>query len=431
MLWALFFLLFLHFRCISSKLVTTIIDDAFAGDAQSSISYSPLTAWGQGSASNHGRIAPDATQAQDGTWHDTTDDTTPDHDGTTPTFMEITFEGTGIDVRCIIANNETPSASIPAFTGTKANYSFFIDSVPQNQDYVHEAGTTGDVFLYNTSVFSTNTLSTGSHTLKLLLNGGPEVNGSVLLLFDYAIVTSDDGTSDEPGPSAVGTPGSVAPGSVAPGTTSAPTTTSTTSPSAKPSVFSSSLPPTTVGVTNSTTSPTFQSHGSTGSQSASPTQLKSANPSSSSSISLSSAHKSNLGAIVGGLVGGLTLVLLLLCFWLCRKRKRAHPLGIPRQLQFPYSLSHTTRRSLTPRKMDPIPPPSSSHDKPSINPPAPSASTSSSTTNVESRVAEDPAMRDYVRRLRAEVALLREQQQEMVTIQRIPSPEPPPRYEDV
>ncbi|KAF7375252.1 hypothetical protein MSAN_00411900 [Mycena sanguinolenta] len=269
MLWTFFFLLFLHFRCISSKLVTTIIDDAFAGDTQSSITYSPLAAWLQGSASNHGRITPDATQAQDGTWHDATDDTTPDHDGTTPTFMEITFEGTGIDVRCIIANNETPSASIPAFTGTKANYSFFIDSVPQNQDYVHEAGTTGDVFLYNTSVFSTNTLSTGPHTLKLLLNGGPEVNGSVLLLFDYAIVTSDDETSDEPGPSA--------------------------------------------------------------GQSASPTPSMPANPSSSSSISLSSAHKSNLevGAIVGGLVGGLTLVLLLLCFWLCRKRKRAHPPPYP------------------------------------------------------------------------------------------------------
>ncbi|KAJ6468332.1 hypothetical protein C8R45DRAFT_1018357 [Mycena sanguinolenta] len=420
MLWASFFLLFFYVRSTLSKLVTTIIDDAFAGDTQTSISYSPLASWGQESANNHGRIIPDATQAQDGTWHDTTDDTTPDHDGTTPTFMEITFEGTGIDVRCIIANNETPSASIPAFTGTKANYSFFIDAVPQNQDYVHEAGTTGDVFLYNTSVFSTNTLSNQSHTLKVLLNGGPEVNGSVLLLFDYAIVTADDGTGDGAGPTTTGTPDPVAPGT---SSTSAPTSAPTTSPSG---VISSSLQSKPVGPTNSVTGSTFQSHGS--SQSASPTQSIPANPSSSS---FSSAHKSNLGAIIGGLVGGLALVLLLLCFWLCRKR--SHPLRIPRQLQLPDSLSPTSQQSSTQRKMAPIPPPSSSHRKPNINPPVPSASASSSATaNVESRVAEDAAMREYVHRLRTEVELLREQQREMVAMpQDISTPEPPPRYEDV
>ncbi|KAJ7039322.1 hypothetical protein C8F04DRAFT_950048 [Mycena alexandri] len=182
------FLLFLSLPAAIAALVTTILDDAFAGDSQSSITYSPSNVWVVGSSTNHGRISPDPTQAFDSTWHDATDDTTPNHDGTTPLFMEVNFQGTGIDIRCIIANN-LADPSIPSFTGTKANYSFFMDNVPQNKDFLHEAGTTGDAFLYNTSVFATNGLSAASHTLKLLLNGGPEVDGSVLLLFDYAIVT--------------------------------------------------------------------------------------------------------------------------------------------------------------------------------------------------------------------------------------------------
>jgi hypothetical protein len=40
-------------------------------------------------------------------------------------------------------------------------------------------------------------------------------------------------------------------------------------------------------------------------------------------------------------------------------------------------------------------------------------------------------MRDYVQRLRAEVEFLREQQREMVAMQDLSPPEPPPRYEDV
>jgi hypothetical protein len=88
-----FFLLSLYFHWVFAKPVTTIIDDAFAGDSDTSILYSPSNAWGLGSTTGHGRIAPDPSLAQDETWHDTTDDTTPDHDGTTPTFMEVNFQG--------------------------------------------------------------------------------------------------------------------------------------------------------------------------------------------------------------------------------------------------------------------------------------------------------------------------------------------------
>ncbi|KAF7330219.1 hypothetical protein MVEN_02459000 [Mycena venus] len=250
MLWSLGFLPFLCFHPAFAKLVTTIIDDAFQGDTHSSIAYSLPNAWGAESATVHGRVAPDASQAQNGTWHDTTDDTTPDHDGTTPTFMEISFQGTGIDIRCIIANNKAGDPnSIPPFTGTKSNYSFFIDSVPQNKDFVHEAGTTGDIFLYNTSVFSINTLPNGPHTLKLLLNGGPEVDGSVLLLFDYAIVTSDDGTGD------AGTTTGETTVIPAPRPISTAAVTTTAGSSAKPSSALSSSQSRTVGP-NSLTDPT-------------------------------------------------------------------------------------------------------------------------------------------------------------------------------
>lgn len=90
-------LLFLSLHLVFTKSVTTIIDDAFAGDARTSISYSPSNAWaGVGSVTTHGRVAPDASQALDGTWHDTTDDTDPRLDGTTMTFMEISFQGKNV-----------------------------------------------------------------------------------------------------------------------------------------------------------------------------------------------------------------------------------------------------------------------------------------------------------------------------------------------
>ncbi|KAJ7138202.1 hypothetical protein C8R44DRAFT_868523 [Mycena epipterygia] len=254
MLWSHFLLLSLCLHSVFAKLVTTIIDDAFPGDTQSNISYAPsLALWVNGSATNHGRVMPDPSQALDGTWHDTTDDTTPGHNGTAARFMELNFHGTGIDVRCIIPNNLN-DPSIPPFTGTNSNYSFFIDSVPQSRDFVHEAGTTGDAFNYNVSVFSTSGLSNGPHSLWLLLHGGPEATGStVLLLFDYAIITSDDGTG-------------------------------ATSPPAKAS--------TATGASVKSSSPAT----STSSGSSTPTHSNSSAP-----VQSSAAHKFNIGAIVGGL----------------------------------------------------------------------------------------------------------------------------------
>ncbi|KAJ7273959.1 hypothetical protein C8J57DRAFT_1314106, partial [Mycena rebaudengoi] len=274
MLGSLFSLLILYLHSTFAKLVTTLIDDAFPGDRQSSVSYSLAAAWGPGSSTGHGRVSPDASKAQFGTWHDTTADTDPERDGTTPTFMEVKFRGTGIDLRCIIANNKAADPAIPPFTGTKSNYSFFIDSVAQNPDFVHEAGTTGDAFLYNMSVFRIDGLSNGAHTVKLLANGGPGVDGSVLLLFDYAIVTSDDGTGDGSSTTSAG------------------------------------------GVTTSQRPPNAPS-----------TQSSPAQPSSSSP---SAAHKSNIVAIVEGLSGGLLVfvLLLLVIVWLCRRRSQRLP-GIP------------------------------------------------------------------------------------------------------
>ncbi|KAJ6577502.1 hypothetical protein B0H19DRAFT_562183 [Mycena capillaripes] len=427
MLWSLFIFLFLPWHSALAKLVTTIIDDAFPGDTLSSISYSPSDAWGIGSAAGHGRVAPDASQALDGTWHDTTDDTTPDHDGTTPTFMEVNFQGTGIDVRCIVANNKA-DPSIPPFTGTKSNYSFFIDTVPQNRDFTHEAGTTGNAFLYNTSVFSTNELSNGPHTLKLLLNGGPQVDGSVLLLFDYAIVTSDDGTGDSGSGSTDGgaTPTSVAvppaPTSVAVPPTSTPATISAPGTGFKSSSTSfSSQSKTVAGSTTATSGATTQSLGPTIIPSTQPAPTPS---SSSSAVPSPASHRFNVGAIIGGLVGGLLALVLLLL--LCLRRHRSHRLRIPKILPLPYVIPFFRPHSGGPDQVGADPPPSlpSSLQR---KRPAPPASSSVGTSASES--SSDPAMRDYVQRLRAEVELLREQQREMVAMQPISSPlDPPPSY---
>ncbi|KAJ7577055.1 hypothetical protein C8J56DRAFT_1061761 [Mycena floridula] len=300
--WSLAFV-FLNLGSAWAKLVTTIIDDAFPGDTDSSITYFPsLDVWVVGSSTIHGRVSPDPSQAQDGTWHDTTDDTTPDHDGTNKTYFELAFKGTGIDIRCIIANNLN---DLPPFTGTKADYSFFIDSIPQNQDYHHEASTTGDAFLYNTSVFSTNGLANAPHKLQLVLNGGPDVNGSVLLLFDYAIVTSEEDTV----------------ATLAPGTslTSATGTSASTQTSQSTIALSSTLTGTATGTSqvSTGTAGTSQISAIAGATVATPNQVSSALP-----TSPSSSHKLDIGAILGALGGGLLgLVLLFFAFlWIRRKR---------------------------------------------------------------------------------------------------------------
>ncbi|KAJ7138208.1 hypothetical protein C8R44DRAFT_767033, partial [Mycena epipterygia] len=423
MLWSHFFLLSLCLHSVFAKLVTTIIDDAFPGDTQSSISYTPPNVWVIGSATNNGRIKPDASQALDGTWHDATDDTTPDHDGTTPLFMGVNFQGTGIDVRCIIPNNLN-DPSIPPFTGTKSNYSFFIDSVPQNRNFEHQAGTTGDAFNYNVSVFSTNTLSNGPHTLKLLLNGGPEVNGSVLLLFDYAIITSDDGTGDS-GSSSTTTAGPTSTPAATP-----PTVTSTAGASVKSSTSSSSQSRT-VGSSDpaTSTSSVIQTQRPPTSGSATLTQ-PTLTP---SPIQSSAAHKSHIGAIVGGVSGCILIILglIILFFWLRRRRSHRSPDILPfTDANIPYSTPYSPLRHFTSRKtrdVDSISPSRPSPPRQQHNPNQPAQSTATPSAGSSTQSNLNSVMRDYMT-LRAEVEQLR-QEREMVGMQLL-SPshsDPPPR----
>ncbi|KAJ7573210.1 hypothetical protein C8J56DRAFT_1132381 [Mycena floridula] len=159
---------------------TLTIDDAFTGDTQTSLDYVPKTSWQAASASNHGRAVPDASKTLDGTWHDTTQDTFFD---TETTYLDLHFQGTGISIYCIIGN------SLPPGVGAKANYSFYMDGVPMGPDFLHEPDGSAIDFYYNISVFSTSSLSGGSHTIRVIPNGGAGLNDSVLLLFDYAVVT--------------------------------------------------------------------------------------------------------------------------------------------------------------------------------------------------------------------------------------------------
>ncbi|KAJ6601187.1 hypothetical protein DFH09DRAFT_1271000 [Mycena vulgaris] len=358
----------------------------------------------------------------------------------TPVFFEVNFQGensvnlwygvgpsscwigTGINVRCIIANNKA-DPSILSGTGTKADYSF-IDAVPQNQDYTHEADTTGDAFLYNTFVEHGEYL--------VFLNGGQGVDGSALMLFDYAIVTydrSDDGTGDG-------------------GTTSAPTTTSPVGPNAKPSATSSSQSTTIRPRSSITAGGVSQTQGSAASAntasstsstsiSATPAQSTTQSPparsSSSSPIPSSAPHKSSLGAIIGGLGGGLLALFLLLFFWLRRRRlnhlPNTHILPFPRANAH-YSRPYTFLRSFVSRKTREVEPgPSFSSLPQKHNPNRPAQPPSSPPAPTSSQSNPDAAIQDVVRTLRAEVELLREQQREMVAM--VSTPAPPPAYEEV
>ncbi|KAJ7115098.1 hypothetical protein C8R43DRAFT_1038972 [Mycena crocata] len=442
MLWLLFCPLFLCFHSSFAALVTTIIDDAFAGDAQSSITYTPSgSAWNLGNANAHGRVAPDASKAQDGTWHDTTDDTTPDHDGTTPTFLEVKFQGTGIDVRCIIANNKA-DPSIPPFTGTKSDYSFFIDDVPQNRDYTHEAGTSGDAFLYNTSVFSTSGLSNGFHTMRALINGGFDVDGAVLMLFDYAVVTSDDGTSGD----GSGTTGDGATLDPPPTSTVAQKTITSTplpttgaasanpSPSSPASVSQSGITSSGI-ITNASTSNiagAFQSQGTTSTGGAAPVQ------SSASPIVPTPVHKPNLAAIIGGVGGGAALVLLLFLFlWMRRRRLRRRPKPLPLADAFTSStwdtpstsgaMSSTVQATHNRASRLPLP---AQPERRYLEKTPPSRTTESPSAGISAGSSSDYEMREIGQNLRPEVEHSPPQQRVSVGNASVSATEPPPPYEE-
>ncbi|KAG9224108.1 hypothetical protein CCMSSC00406_0006776 [Pleurotus cornucopiae] len=155
------------------------IDDQF-GDELSRVrpTYSPTLGWTSGGA---GAVKLDTSLVHNGTWHDTTL-----YPGGEPKRVNFTFTGISLYVYCIIAN--TPPG--PPFFDADADYKFLIDGELVGR-YTHEAELNIPDYFYNTPVYVNTTLQNKAHNFTLLVDSPAK---PVLLLFDYAVYTSDEDT---------------------------------------------------------------------------------------------------------------------------------------------------------------------------------------------------------------------------------------------
>ncbi|KAJ6592250.1 hypothetical protein DFH09DRAFT_1025175 [Mycena vulgaris] len=163
-----------------------VIQTATIDDNQSGVVYSPSNRFTLNSNCAACVVHPDANQAVDGTWHDSSQ-----FRGQGPVSVTLSFTGTGIDVFCILANTlpNTVTTTYLAFTLDGSSYPSF----------THNPDSSNSDYLYKQNVFSISRLAQVPHTLVISTNPPSDSFGS-LLLFDSAKYTFDDGTTPPPPP---------------------------------------------------------------------------------------------------------------------------------------------------------------------------------------------------------------------------------------
>ena len=302
---------------VNSEPSNVTIDDEL-GDEMTGLSpvYFPEEDWELGPLCtscpiNFFETSLDLSQIYLSTWHEATHQA-----GEGKTTITMSFTGTAVYVYHIVVN------SIPDVT-TLTRLSFVLDGAVVGQ-YHHTPDASGTI-LYNVPVFVSTGLANTGHTL--VIRG---VGSESLLLFDYVMYTSEDGSGEAGGSSnlpstssstwtrtrTVSTSTSDVPSS----TSSLPSSSTLTSTSSIPSVALSSLSsqnmssiPSQTPAQSSAPTPTIQ----TSSSSPKPT------------VTPSPEHGSHVSrrAIVGATVGSITVVLLLCALLFCciRKRNRGHP----------------------------------------------------------------------------------------------------------
>ncbi|KAJ6605442.1 hypothetical protein DFH09DRAFT_1121388 [Mycena vulgaris] len=162
-----------------------VIQTATIDYDQSGVVYSPSDRFSLNSDCAECSVHPDANQAVDGTWHDSSQ-----FRGQGPVSVTLSFTGTGIDVFCILANTlpNTVTTTYLAFTLDGSSYPSF----------THNPDSSTSDYLYKQNVLTISGLAQVPHTLAISTNPPPD-SGS-LLLFDSAKYTFDDGTTPPPPP---------------------------------------------------------------------------------------------------------------------------------------------------------------------------------------------------------------------------------------
>lgn len=167
------------------------IDDTY-GDSATGLQVAFSNNWNTGQLCPGCGVQPDANEAFEGSWHDTTTPGLSDaaHNVTMRFVGEYRFSssiprlemglntGTAIWVYCILVNSGHHGVTI------YTNASFELDGALAGT-YQHDPNPQDDQYLYNNVVFHKDDLSNTEHTLVITVgNGSPS-----LLLFDWAMYT--------------------------------------------------------------------------------------------------------------------------------------------------------------------------------------------------------------------------------------------------
>ncbi|KAJ2987130.1 hypothetical protein NUW54_g9520 [Trametes sanguinea] len=203
--------------------------DITVDDSNSAISYSPADQWSQGISCSDCTIHPDASEAFDGTWHDTT------YNPLQSSPMTITFSFTGTAIQVF---NILPPV-VPSAPTTHTDLTFILDDLVVSSYQADPAS--GADFQYNVKVFSQDNLVNKAHTLVIQTTSGIES----VVLFDHLVYTVPDPQAVAPSPPPITNITPDPPVNVTTPTTSIKVVTVSSSRGSSSSTSSISLPPST------------------------------------------------------------------------------------------------------------------------------------------------------------------------------------------
>ncbi|EJD35767.1 hypothetical protein AURDEDRAFT_188621 [Auricularia subglabra TFB-10046 SS5] len=174
-----------------ARLVNVTIDDTH-GDERTGRTpqYTSVHRWNARSAGEQCSTcaaSPDGTQAFEKTWHDET--TFP---GQLPSNVSFTFNGSVLYVYCILANNI-------GLDNQGTRLAFYLDASPEpTQQFYHPPDLAADGFIYNQLVFKDDSLTDGEHSM--LISNWADGNSGSLVLFDYAVYSTEEADPEPPNP---------------------------------------------------------------------------------------------------------------------------------------------------------------------------------------------------------------------------------------
>ncbi|EPT00125.1 hypothetical protein FOMPIDRAFT_90766 [Fomitopsis schrenkii] len=157
------------------------IDDTYGDSvtgAQPSYSSDGADCWNKGPGCSACTLQPQASQAHNGTWHDTTSDVCNNalsNNGTAGHSVTFSFNGTSLNVYCItVTSGPTLRDTTISFSLDGQTQSQFTSSTNNGNTYEYQ---------YNVQVFSVSSLSNTQHTFTMTAGQGSSAS---TLLFDYA-----------------------------------------------------------------------------------------------------------------------------------------------------------------------------------------------------------------------------------------------------